>query len=335
MKRICVVLVFAIIGLTLSAQENAGTLCVTAVQPEGTAYSEDARNNLETKMQRIIQNGGLLSGDGSRFVMTSKIDMTEQTITSKGMFLRKMEITFFILDVIENKVFGMSNVNAVGVGETETKALIKAFQSIQPTNPVLTGFITSAKNNILTYFENETPRIISDAQFKAMQGDYDGAYTMLMTVPSLCREEYDQCRTKAVEIYEMQKEQQKEAIDRDGRILIQKAQSVWAGKQDYETACTALNILEKVDPDAQCRADADELVNTISNKLRTIEKDKMDLEQQRHKEQWEFNLQQHKDRMSIENRKMDALNTLTDRFGKIDFNVQKNKTRTYRFGLAE
>lgn len=330
MKKIISLFTAVFFGVLSYAQENAGTLSVTAIQLEDPAFPEEARQNLETKMQKLIQNGGFLSGEGSRFVMTSRIDVTEKDITSQGMFLEKADVTFYILDVVEDKVFGMADIPAVGVGETETKALIKAFQNIKPTNTSLVRFLSKTKEDIQTFFKTETSRIIADAQFKALQGDFDGAYTMLLTVPSLCPEEYELCRAKAVDVYELQKQQQKEAINKDGKVLIQKANSIWAGKQDYQTASRALDLLAQVDPDAECRPEADALVNTISEKLRASEKAQWDLEQQRHKEEWEFKLQKHNDSVELSRRKQDVLNTLVNRFGRIDIGVQKDKT--YRLG---
>ena len=35
--------------------------------------------------------------------MTSGIDVTEKDITSQGVFLQKMEISFYILDIVKDK----------------------------------------------------------------------------------------------------------------------------------------------------------------------------------------------------------------------------------------
>lgn len=337
MKKILSIIVAGLFCLYAHSQDNAGTLSITAIQLEDSRFSEEARQNLETKMQKIIQNGGLQSGEGSRFVMTSRIDVTEKDITSQGMFLQKMDVSFYILDVVEDKVFGMTTVPVVGVGETETKALIKAFQNVKPTNPNLAKFIAKSKTDIQDYFKRETPRIIADAEFKANSGNFADAYTLLLTVPSLCEEEYELCRAKAIELYNMQREQQRESINKEGRSLIQKAITLWAGKQDYTTAKEALELLAKVDPDAECRGDADALVNTISEKLRATEKAQADLEMKRHEEEWQFKLQQYQDKTDMERQKeankTAVLSTLVNRFGRLDINVQKDKT--HRLGKAK
>lgn len=313
------------ICLCAYSQESEGTLAITALQLEDPVYSEEARQYLETAMQRIIQNGGLQSGDGSRFVMTSRIDVTEKSITSQGMFLQKMDVSFYILDIVEDKVFGMTTMPVVGAGDSETKALIKAFQNIKPTSPKLTGFITTAKASIQDYFKQETPRIMADADFKANSGDFDNAYMLLLTVPSLCKDEYNMCRSKAIELYEVQKAYNRESANKEGRVLIQRARAIWAGKQDYATAEEALNLLAKVDPDAECIDEANDLVKVIGEGLRATEQAEADFKMRQYQDQIELARQKEENKTAI-------LNTLVGRFGRLDISVQKDKT--YRLGKA-
>lgn len=337
MKKLISLIATGLICLCGYSQDNGGTLSITAIQPEDSRFSEEAKQNLETKMQRIIQNGGLHSGDGSRFIMTSRIDVTEKDITSQGMFLQKMDISFYILDIVEDKVFGMTSIPVVGVGETETKALIKAFQNIKPTSPKLSSFITATNTAIQNYFRQETPRIIADAELKAQNGDFEDAYTLLLTIPSICQTEYDLCRSKAIEINELQREKQRESVDKEGRSLIQNARALWTGKQDHATAEKALQLLSKVDPDAECLKEAAILAAEIGEKLRATEKAEAEFKMRQYEEEWQFKLRQYEDKTNLERQKEEnktaILSTLVGRFGRFDINVQKDKT--YRFGKAK
>lgn len=326
MKKLISLIATGLICLCGYSQDNGETLSITAIQPEDSRFSEESKQNLETKMQRIIQNGGLHSGDGSRFIMTSRIDVTEKDITSQGMFLQKMDISFYILDIVEDKVFGMTSIPVVGVGETETKALIKAFQNIKPTSPKLSSFITATNTAIQNYFRQEMPRIIADAELKAQNGDFDGAYILLLTVPSICHAEYDLCRSKAIEINDLQRKKQRESVNKEGRSLIQKAKALWSGKHDYDTAKEALELLAKVDPGADCVAEVNDFMATISENLRDTEKAEAEFKKQQYEDRIQFERQKEENKAAI-------LNTLVGRFGRFDLSVQKDKT--YRFGSAK
>ena len=309
--------------MIVMAQEAEGNISISAIQLEDARVSKEAAQVLETKMQRLIQNNGLQSGAESRFIMTSKMDVSEKDITSQGMVLQKMDLTFYILDVVEDKVFGMETVSITGVGETETKAIIKGLQNVRTNNSNLGNFISRTKSEIVAYFRGECSNIIEKAEFKAKTGDFPSAYNILLTVPSICTKEYELCCKKALEVYELQRLAEKEAINKEGLILIQKAKSIWAGRQSYDSAAEALDCLSKVDPNAECRAQADQLVIDISNKLRADEKARLEFELKQYNDKVEMAWQKQADRSAL-------LNSLFNRFGKVDINVQKEKI--YRIG---
>ena len=54
------------------------------MQPTYENISEEARQNLETKMQRIISGCGLASSAADRFILTARVDITEKEINTAG-----------------------------------------------------------------------------------------------------------------------------------------------------------------------------------------------------------------------------------------------------------
>lgn len=318
MKKLILTCLLGIFTLSVVAQDDAGRVSISAVQPTYENISEEARQNLETKMQRLISGCGLASSESDRFIMTSRVDITTREINTAGMVVQRMEITFMIADVVEERIYGTSTINAVGIGETDTKCFIKAFQTIRPNNPALLEFVNKAKEDIISYYTNNCQFIIKEADRMIGMQQYGEAIAALIAVPNVCTECYTACQTKAIDIYKIQ-------IEHEGKQLIQDARSAWLVKRDYDCADKALDILTKVNPDAQCQSEANLLIDEINTQLRKIEA----AEAAAAKARWEFKVKQYEDKMALERQKQAdkaaVLGTFANRFGRIDIGFKKEK----------
>lgn len=318
MKKLILTCLLGVFGLSMLAQDDAGNVSITAVQPTYENIPDAARANLETKMQRIISGCGLASSAADRFILTARVDITEKEINTAGMIVQRMEITFIVGDVIEEKVYGTTTVNATGIGETEAKCFIKAFQSIKPNTPELLAFINQAKDDIASYYANNCQFIIQEADRMIGMQQYGEAIATLVAVPKVCTECYTTCQAKAIDIYKLQ-------IEQEGKQLIQDARSAWLVKRDYACAEKALDILAKINPSAECQSEANLLIDEINTQLRKIEA----AEAAAAKARWEFKVKQYEDKMALERQKQAdkaaVLGTFANRFGRIDIGFKKEK----------
>lgn len=334
MKKFIFTCLLSVFCFTILAQDNAGLVSISAVQPTYENIPDIARANLETKMQRIISNCGLASSAADRFIMTARVDITEKEINTVGMIVQRMEITFIVGDVQEEKVYGTTTIQSMGVGETEAKCFINAFQSIKPNHPTLKEFINKMKDDIVSYYSNNCQFIIQDADRMVGLQQYGEAIATLIAVPRVCADCYTMCQAKAIEIFNMQ-------IELEGKQLIQDARSAWLVKRDYDCAIKALDILAKVNPTAECQVEANALIQDINTQLRKIEaeeaaaaKAKAAAEAAAAKAQWEFKVRQYEDKYALDVQKQAdkaaILNTFANRFGKIDIGIKKEKA--FKFG---
>lgn len=325
MKKLILTCLLGVFCLSMLAQDDAGNVSITAVQPTYENIPDAARANLETKMQRIISECGLASSAADRFILTARVDITEKEINTAGMIVQRMEITFIVGDVIEEKVYGTTTINAMGIGETEAKCYIKAFQSIKTNTPELLAFINQAKDDIASYYTNNCQFIIQEADRMIGMQQYGEAIATLVAVPKVCTECYTTCQTKAIDIYKIQ-------IEHEGKQLIQEARNAWLIKRDYDCAEKALDILAKVNPDAQCQSEANLLIDEINTQLRKIEA----AEAAAAKARWEFKVRQYEDKHALAVQKQadsaEFMNTLAGRFGKIDIGIKRE--RAYNFGSS-
>ncbi len=325
MKKIILTCLLGIFCLSMVAQEDAGRVSISAVQPTYENIPDAARANLETKMQRIISGCGLANSEADRYIMTARIDITEKEINTAGMVVQRMEITFIIGDVIEERIYGTTTINAMGIGETEAKCFIKAFQTIKTNNPELMAFVNKAKNDIVSYYTDNCQFIIQDAERMTALQQYGRAIATLLAVPKVCDECYTICQNKAMDIFNIQ-------IEHEGKQHIQDARSAWLVKRDYDCASKALDILARVNPSAQCQAEANILIEEINTELRKIEEAKAAAV----KAAWEFKMKQYNDQYQLAVQKQAdkaaILSTVANRFGKIDIGFKKEKA--HKFGSS-
>lgn len=329
------------------AYETSSNIAISAVVPEYNNLPEEARAQLENKIQHMITSCSLGCTAGNRFVMTAKVDILDKAINSVGYFVQKMEITFYLGDVVEDRIYGSCYIEALGVAETENKCFIQAFKNIRPNNPKVREMILQANAEIADYYSNKCDIEIQRAQAKADMGQYEEAIKQLILVPNIDTACFHACHDKILEIYDLMAKEQaaqeaaaqaaaQAAIDREGRVLIQKAKAAWHVKQDYNGAREALNILASIDVDAACIEEANEFIQSISDKLRKDEKAAAAAAAAKAQREWEFKLRQYEDKISMartsQANRSSILGTLAERFGRIDIGFQKNVTR--RWGLA-
>ena len=338
MKKFLLTLATLVYSLSAIAQvTDEERIGVTPVMPEYGDIPVAAQNALYSKLQRVITSNGLAENTGERFVLTPRVDIIESGVTSAGMMLLKLEVTFIFGDVIEDKIYGSATVNATGIGNTEEKCYVKAFQVLKPNHPTLANMLNKAKADIVTYYTDNSDFILKNLDRMAAMGQYEEALTKALTVPQFCKDFFMLCQDKALEIFHMQEEALRKEMDRQNQVLLQQARSAWAVKHNYDSAQDALNLIAQIDPNASCRPDADALLKEIDGNLRAQEKARAAAEADRARAEWEFKMRKYEDDLAMAQKRQEntaaILGTLANRFGRIDINYQKDKTK--RWGLAK
>ena len=337
MKRILILLALVLPMAAFGQQTDADRISISAVIPDYSDIPAEALQNLEGKLQSLVTAQGNGDRQTDRFLITARIHVTNKDITQTAppKVSMKMDITFIIGDVVEDKIYGTHTISTAGIGPNETKAYIQAFQRIKPNNPALQKFVGDTKQKILDYYNGNCQFIVSDAERKAQMGQYDEAIAQLVTVPTVCADCYATCQTKSLEVYEQRRQAEAAKLDKEGRELIRQARSAWSVKKDYDCAQKALDLLAKVDPDAACVSEADKFVNEINAHLRKVEAQQAAAAAARAKQQWEFKMRQYEDnvadRRQAQADKTAILGALVDRFGRFDINIKKERT----FGWAK
>ena len=285
MKKTVFFIVILIFSLSSYSQnEEYERMAVNVVIPTETGLPPEVSNMLVNKMIQILNKYNVSCGGNERFVMTARIDVTNKDIapTAPVKISQKMDITFIIGDIIDNKIYETLTIEALGIGDSETKSYIQAIKGIKPAG--FQNFIEKAEKDIAEYYTNNCDRILKEASTLEKKNNYDAAILKLAGIPSMCEE----CFLKSQEILLRVCNKKDE---NDALTIIRKARSVWTVRKDYQSAEEAIQILSTIPTNTKCISQADELLSEINKVLRNKEAQAIAAE----KERWEFTKKQYED----------------------------------------
>ena len=226
----------------------------------------EAAKNLETKMQRMLTAYDIIDNGADRFILTARINITSKDVapTTPARISEKMEITFLVGDIADNKLYESYTMESSGIGTTEAKALISAFQRINVNNPEIKAMLERAQTKIVDYYTSHCDDILTKANTLCNQQKYDEALFYLMSIPDVCSDCYTRCQTTAANIY-------KRKLTAEGEVLLNKARNEWLSGMDAASANRAADIMAQIDPQSSVYPEVKKLQNSISAKLQADE----------------------------------------------------------------
>ena len=264
MKRLSILFLF--IGIVLvSFAQNKGSVSIHATVVDDAIPAEAAKNIL-TKMQRMLTSCNIIDNGADRFVLTVRVNITSKDVapTTPARISEKMEITFLVGDIVDNKLYESFTIESSGIGITEAKAFISAFQRINVNNQEIKAMLERAQAKIVDYYVNHCDDILAKVNTLSSQQKYDEAMFYLMGIPDVCSDCYKRCHSIAASIYDQK-------LTADGKVLLNKARNEWLAGQDYAAANRVADILVQINPQSSVYAEAMKLQNSISAKLQADE----------------------------------------------------------------
>jgi hypothetical protein len=254
--------------------------------------SAEARNNLQNKLTQIASKQGIAASPGySRFVLTANVVVQEKYITSTAPPKQayKLDITFYVGDGFEGKVFASHTSSVTGIGDNETKAYVNALKSIKVADPAYKKLMDSGAAKIIEYFNTQCDFVIKEAQTLAAALKYEEALWKLTSVPDVCADCWKRAMDEADAVYQKK-------IDRECQIVLNEANNTWNAGQNLEAAEKAGTVLVKVDPNSNCFDQAMVLSRKIAQRVKELD----DREEAEKKEELLFQRQMEEKSMQLE-----------------------------------
>lgn len=293
--------------MTLNAQNNSNYIPITVVAARQQNVPESVNAFIENKMQQVISQNGLGSADYyGRFLLTASIVPVTKDIVAgpPKQFAENIDVTFYIVDNIDKKIFSSTTVSAKAVDSSEEKVLNKAIRSINVHSPRIVEFVDRGRKGIVEYYSSQVDQIIAKAKSLAKGRNYEASFYELYAVPEACGNAYQRAVAVANAIYQ-------EYVDYEGELNLAKARSCWYAKQNASGAAEAGEYLSKILPDAKCYSKAENLYQEIKKKVQ---------------DDWKFEMQVYKDDVSIERSKIEAWKAIGVAYGKGQQPVDTNIT---------
>ncbi len=296
----------ALFSQTLS---DEGRISLNAVVSDEDIPSEACRN-LENRLTRaIVANGYADNGYSNRFVLAAKVDILSKDVvpSTPARISQKLDITFMVGDVIENKIYSTCTVSSTGIGTNETKAFISAFSKINPNHKELQAMLVESRQKIITFYTDHCDEIVRNAQTLADMQKYDEAIFRLMSVPNVCAECYQRCQSVASIIYSRK-------IDSEAAALLNQAKAEWMSHSDATGAQIVAGIISQINPQAKNYDRVVAFREEISSKLEA-----------KAKKEWDFRMKQYEDNQVFKRSIVDACKAIGVAFGNGQpKNVTKN-----------
>lgn len=306
MKK-CIILVIACLLASITfAQEqtqtmdDAARIALSAYMDPSSSIPNNAKKTLKDRMQKIITKNGMGSAKNTRFIMTANVRELnlEKSETAPVIYIYNLEVNLYIGDGIDGTLFSSCSLEVNAAGDSKEKAYMAALKKIKATDPQYQAFINEGKKKIVDYYTAKCDFIITKAQTKAKNQDFDAALAELMQVPDVCKACYDKCMAAAQPIYQ-------EKINQEGAKLLAEARGVWSAGQDVAAAEAAAAILAQVNPQSSAFAGAESLNAEMAKRVKDLDK-----------REWDFMLKQQQDEVDLEKASIKAIRDIGVAYGE-------------------
>jgi hypothetical protein len=317
MKSIYIIILFCIQLNTLYAQDvpkvdDFGRITLNSYVSEQAKLPLEAKTQLEIKLNQIASNYGMAgSVINPRFIITANISITTKDILPgpPQQIAQNMDITLFIGDAIENKIFANMVISTSGVGTNENKAFIDAIKQISTKNKKIETFLEEAKTKIIAYYNTQCDFINQQAVSLKQQEKFSEAIYMLAQIPEVCRDCYFKALNEMTIIYN-------ERINTEAKSLLKTAKSIWAANPNEQGAQEATSYITQINPQADCYSNATILLKTINKKLIADEKERLRREEEYEKRQQKIDAENAKTEAELEKQRINAYREVAVEYAK-------------------
>ena len=291
MKKIIYIFCF-VMGVSAYAQNNLGKAddaaritLAAVVSDEIDGLNPSEQKYLKNKLNQITAKNGMGgSAANERFIFTANVQIVTKDITPTAppMHAYTLEVSFFVGDGIDGKLFASTSKTLKGVGETQTKAYKAALKNIRSTDAIFKTLMEDGKTKIIEYYNAQCDFILKEAASLSSQNEFESAIYKLSDVPEVCLDCYTKAMDAIVPIYQKQ-------IDYQCTKLLTNARSAWSEGLDAGSAQTASTYLGQVDPNSKCMSDAQKLTAEISSRIKELDQ-----------REWDFELKQQQDDVDLQ-----------------------------------
>jgi len=300
----------------LHAQNKAklSSIALSIIVPDGIkGFPDAAKTVLTNKLTQVVTANGVGAAAGfDRFFITAIPAIITQDIVPgpPQMIALNLEITFYIADFFDQKVYASTSISCKGVGTNENKAYLDALKAVSVNSPKFKELLENGKQKIIEYYVSQCDNILKQAKSLAGQKKYDEAIYLLTSIPPAVSEVISDCYDRSLEATQTIYQQY---IDQLCEENLARAKSAWAAEQNSSGAKKAGDFLGNIYPDAACFGAAQKLYEEIRGKVL---------------DDWKFVMKMQQDEVNLESQRIEAYRAIGVAYGEnqkpTNINVSNN-----------
>ncbi len=299
MKRISLIILAGLMLCNVFAQQPAkgSSLGLSVYVPDVVEpVPLVAQTQLENKLHLLLTKNGISSVDyANQFVLTAIVTpLTKDVLPGPPMQIaEQLEITFYIADVLNKKVFATTSLTTRGVGSTDAKCYLDALKRINLASPALQKFLADGRAEIIEYYDANAEKMFARARALAKQHKFEEALFIITTIPDECKH-YDAALACGNEIFDQYNTYL-------CNIELAQARAAWVAGQNALAAAEAGEYLAKIYPDAGCYEDAMALYEEIKGKVL---------------DDWKFEMKKYQDGVDLEKARINSWRDIGVAYGE-------------------
>ena len=261
MKRLLVIPFLLLCVLGVRAQ-----MIISPYMPYNQeGMTENNARLMENRLSQIINDSGLLSADGSRFVLTMNWNVVDKEVlgTAPTKVMYRLEAGMYIGDGMTGNKFASTVIPMKGAGNNEAKAIVNAMRGLNANRPEIEQLIKKGVQQIIAYYESNKREIMT--QVKTMMGmhDYEGAMFTLYQIPMECSY-YQEAQGMLVKAY-------KGYVDTSAAELLQRARALWAASPSQENAEAVMALVGDIDPSSSSYGAAQSCMKEVKSRVTKLD----------------------------------------------------------------
>lgn len=228
-----------------------GKIKLTVMVPDEN-LSVEAAKQLEYKLIQMVTANGIGGlGGNPRYVLAPEVNLLKKEVTSTApvRYLITYDITFYVADIILGTVFASSNIQATGVGDSETLAFLAAFNDLKPTDAKFQQMLSDAQDKIVTYYQEHGAELVNEAKMLSAKGNYAEAMALLGSIPAEVGEVYE----NAIQLMD---ELLPKYLENECGLILSQFQAA-LGNQKNGVNKEAMAYYAMIPANSSCKAEAD------------------------------------------------------------------------------
>ena len=228
-----------------------GKIKLTVMVPDDN-LSIEAAKQLESKLIQMVTANGIGGlGGNPRYVLAPEVNLLKKEVTSTApvRHLITYDITFYVADIILGTVFASSNIQATGVGDSETLAFLAAFNDLKPTDAKFQQMLSDAQDKIVKYYQEHGAELVNEAKMLSAKGDYAEAMALLGSIPAEVGDVYE----NAIQLMD---ELLPKYLENECGLILSQFQAA-LGNQKNGVNKEAMAYYAMIPANSSCKAEAD------------------------------------------------------------------------------